>query len=136
MKIDTISSRLDIKWLSDAGSAVKVSSDVTRAFREPIDLPPVGKVRADNDPSKLYATIQKDGNVIATFYTSGLMVTPNNVSLPQNFVVDGSGLSLADSRIRQILDLHGGEVQYTHAQQARRNTMNAATLFAAHLAGQ
>jgi hypothetical protein len=45
---------------------------------------PPASVDADNDPSKLYATIQKDGKTIAIFYTSGAMVTPNGGLLPAN----------------------------------------------------
>ena len=50
---------------------------------------PPASVDADNDPSKLYATIEKDGKTIATFYTSGAMVTPNGGPLPANLQVDG-----------------------------------------------
>ena len=52
---------------------------------------PPASVDADNDPSKLYATIEKDGKTIATFYTSGTMVTPNGGPLPANLQVDGHG---------------------------------------------
>lgn len=74
---------------------------------------PPASVDADNDPSKLYATIQKDGKTIATLYTSEAMVTPDGGPLPANLQVDGHGVALAEARIRQMLDLLGGTVSYT-----------------------
>jgi hypothetical protein len=84
---------------------------VADALRAP-PAPPAS-VDADNDPSKLYATIQKDGKTIATLYASGAMVTPDGGPLPANLQVDGHGVALAEARIRQMLDLLGGTVSYT-----------------------
>jgi hypothetical protein len=109
---------------------------VADALRAP-PAPPAS-VDADNDPSKLYATIQKDGKTIATFYTSGAMVTPNGGPLPANLQVDGHGVALADARIRQMLDLVGGTVSYRQNAQSLNATANAnaSVLFMAQLAGQ
>ena len=97
---------------------------------------PPASVDADNDPSKLYATIQKDGKTIATFYTSGTMVTPNGGPLPANLQVDGHGVALADARIRQMLDLAGGTVSYRQNAPSLNSSANASVLFMAQLAGQ
>ena len=67
---------------------------VADALRAP-PAPPAS-VDADNDPSKLYATIEMDGKTTGTFYTSGAMVTPNGDPLPANLQVDGHGVALAD----------------------------------------
>jgi hypothetical protein len=109
---------------------------VADALRAP-PAPPAS-VDADNDPSKLYATIQKDGKTIATFYTSGAMVAPNGGSLPANLQVDGHGVALADARIRQMLDLIGGTVSYRQNAPSLNATANAnaSVLFMAQLAGQ
>jgi hypothetical protein len=99
---------------------------------------PPTSVDADNDPSKLYATIQKDGKTIATLYTSGAMVTPDGGPLPASLQVDGHGVALAEARIRQMLDLAGGTVSYWQnapALNAIANA-NASVLFMAQLAGQ
>jgi hypothetical protein len=99
---------------------------------------PPASVDADNDPSKLYATIEKDGKTIATFYTSGAMVTPNGGPQPANLQVDGHGVALANARIRQMLDLVGGTVSYRQnapSLNAPANA-NASVLFMAQLAGQ
>ena len=74
---------------------------------------PPASVDADNDPSKLYATIEKDGKTIATFYTSGTMVTPNGGPLPANLQVvamewsspmPGYGRCWVWSAERQVID--------------------------------
>jgi len=99
--------------------------------------PPVGQVNADNDPKNLYATIQKNGKTIATVYRSGLLVTPNGEQLPADLVSDGATpLSVADARIRQMLAMHGGTVNYAQSMRAVSTPASAATLFAAQLAGQ
>ena len=97
---------------------------------------PPASVDADNDPSKLYATIEKDGKTIATFYTSGTMVTPNGGPLPANLQVDGHGVVLADARIRQMLGLVGGTASYRQNAPSLNSTANASVLFATQLAGQ
>jgi hypothetical protein len=101
---------------------------------------PPASVDADNDPSKLNATIQKDGKTIATFYTSGTMVTSNGGPLPANLQADGHGVALADARIRLMLDLVGGTVSYRHnappLNSTANSTANASALFTAQLAGQ
>jgi hypothetical protein len=97
---------------------------------------PPASVDADNDPSKLYATIRKDGKTIATFYTSGTMITSNGGPLPANLQADGHGVALADARIRQMLDLVGGTVSYRRNAPPLNSTANASALFMAQLAGQ
>jgi hypothetical protein len=99
---------------------------------------PPASVDADNDPSKLNATIQKDGKTIATFYTSGTMVTSNGGPLPPDLQADGHGVALADARIRQMLDFVGGTVSYRQNAPALNATANAnaSALFMAQLAGQ
>jgi hypothetical protein len=96
---------------------------------------PIGPVDSDNDPSKLYATIQKDGKTIATFWTSGAMMTPNGAALP-DLAVNGHGISLANTRIQQLLEMYGGELQYVHDQRVQNASAGAASLFAAQLAAQ
>ena len=95
--------------------------------------PPAANAPADNDPSNRYATIQKDGKTIATFYRSGLMVAPNGVALPNDLAIDGHGLSLANQRIQQMLKMYGGDVEYVQDTRMRGNSAAAATLFAAQL---
>ncbi|WP_156634343.1 hypothetical protein [Methylobacterium sp. Leaf113] len=136
MSINAIPSGVQIKSLAELGSAVKRRDSTLDAVLKQNEPPPVGSVNADNDPSKLYATIQKNGKLIGTFYTSGLSVTPNDMSLPKDYSIQGSGISLADTRIQQLLELYGGEVNYTRPRQDPNITINAATLFAAQLAGQ
>jgi hypothetical protein len=99
---------------------------------------PPASVDADNDPSKLYAAIQKDGKTIATFYTSGAMVTPNGGPLPANVQVNGHGVALADAWIRQMLDLVGGTVSYRQNAPSSNATANAnaSAPFIAQLARQ
>jgi hypothetical protein len=97
--------------------------------------PPIGSVDADNDPSKLYATIQKDGKTIATFWTSGAMMTPNG-GTPSDLAVDGHGISLANTRIQQMLREYGGTVQYRQESRTQNSSAGAASLFTAQLAAQ
>jgi hypothetical protein len=92
--------------------------------------------KSDDDPSNLYATIQKNGKTIASLYVGGSMVTPNDVALPGNLSWDGQGTILADRRIQQMLALHGGTVVYARDVQARNAAAQAASLFTAQLAGQ
>jgi len=121
--------------LVDVTSALKLST----SHLNPVSLtvpPPVGQADADNDPSKLYATIQKDGKTVATFYTSGLMVTPNAVQVPDDLVADGTGRSLANRRIQQMLQAIGGQVSYTQEVRAQATSAAAKTHFTAQLAAQ
>jgi hypothetical protein len=97
--------------------------------------PPIGSINTDNDPSKLYATIQKDGKTIATFWTSGAMMTPNG-GTPPDLAVEGHGISLANTRIQQMLREYGGTIQYTQESRTRNSSAGAASLFAAQLAAQ
>ena len=69
---------------------------------------------ADNDPSNTYATIQKHGQVVATFDKSGGMMTPNGISIPSNLADGDRGTSLADARIKQMLAALGGDVVYNY----------------------
>lgn len=92
--------------------------------------------KSDDDPSNLYATVQKNGKTIASLYIGGSMVTPNDVALPDNLSLDGQGTTLADQRIRQMLALHGGTVVYAQDVQARNAAAQAASLFTAQLSGQ
>ena len=98
--------------------------------------PDTSATPADNDPSNLYATIQKDGKTVATFYKSGLMVTPNGEALPNDLAVDGHGVSLANQRIQQMLKMYGGDVEYAQDARTRNTSAMAATLFSAQVAGQ
>lgn len=98
--------------------------------------PPASNTPADNDLSNLYATIQKDGKTIATFYKGGLMVTPDNLALPNDLAMAGHGLSLANQRIQQMLDMYGGKVEYAQDARTRSTSAMAATLFSAQVAGQ
>ena len=40
------------------------------------------------------------------------MMTPNSVNVPANLVNDGSGKTLADARLKQMLEALGGEIIY------------------------
>ena len=119
----------------DVTTAPRVST--TQLNLISLHLPPPGaQADADNDPSKLYATIQKDGKTVATFYTSGLMVTPNAVQVPDDLVADGTGRSLANRRIQQMLQAIGGQVSYTQEVRAQATSAAAKTHFTAQLAAQ
>jgi len=98
--------------------------------------PPPDQVDADNSPSKRYAVLVKDGKVIATFYKSGLMVTPNSVRVPDDLSLNGDGTSLADIRIKQMQDMHGGTVEYTQAFNTVSRSKNSETLMTAQILGQ
>jgi hypothetical protein len=71
----------------------------------PIADPPFRTMSLDTDPSNRYATIKKDGKTIATVYRSGFVETPHGEALPNDLAADGEGLSLANQRIQQILNV-------------------------------
>ena len=121
--------------LVDVTSALKLST----SHLNPVSLtvpPPVGQADADNDPSKLYATIQKDGRTVATFYSNGLMVNPSDVKVPDDLAADGTGRSLADQRIQQMLRATGGQVSYARDVRAQAASVSANTYFLAQLAAR
>ena len=119
----------------DVTTAPRVST--TQLNLISLHLPPPGaQAAADNDPSKLYATIQKDGKTLATFYTSGLMVNPSDVKVPDDLAADGTGRSLADQRIQQMLQATGGQVSYAQDVRAQAASAGANTYFLAQLAAQ
>lgn len=96
-------------------------------FRVPPDQGQPPKI-ADNDPSNIYATLQKDGKTIATLYRSGALQTPNDLALPSNLSRDGVGIPLANKRLQQLQAIYGGTV--TYAQNA--STASGATSTAAN----
>jgi hypothetical protein len=118
----------------DLTTTLKVST--TQLNLISLHLPPPEAQAADNDPSKLYATIQKDGKTVATFYTSGLMVNPSDVKVADDLAADGTGRSLADQRIQQMLQATGGQVSYAQDMRARAASKSANTYFLAQLAAQ
>lgn len=136
MSADHVIGNTQVRPLSGLGSAVKLSEREADALREKIDQQISSGIEADNDPRQLYATIKKDGQTIATFYASGLMLTSPGIPLPQGLANDGRGTSLADIRIRQMLAELGGSVEYLRDAERRAKSESAATLFAAQIAGR
>ena len=119
----------------DVTTAPRVST--TQLNLISLHLPPPGaQANADNDPSKQYATIQKDGRTVATFYSNGLMVNPSDVKVPDDLAADGTGRSLADQRIQQMLRATGGQVSYAQDVRAQAASAGANTYFLAQLAAQ
>ena len=97
------------------------------------ELPPDDLI-ADNHPSNIYATLERNGQTIATLYKSGGIMTPDAVGLPSDLSNEGGGLPLAEKRLQQMLELHGGTVSYSRQNAAAPSSANATTLFAAQLA--
>ncbi|WP_156650102.1 hypothetical protein [Methylobacterium sp. Leaf89] len=126
--------------LAEMAPAITKMPESRRKEREaelnPPPPPAPGNVVADNDPSNQYATLEKNGRVLATVYKSGLISTPNEVQLPSDLANDGHGTSLADARLKQMLDMYGGEIKYTQDTMMQAASKTASTLFSAHLAGQ
>jgi len=122
------------KPLQIPNSAIRKLSDdeVEMLQRRQPKAPPPLDVIADNHPSNIYATLERNGQTIATVYKSGGMMTPNAIGSPSNLASDGSGLPLAEQRLQQMLQLHGGTISY--AQPRAQASASAATLFAAQLA--
>lgn len=94
-------------------------------FRVPPDQGQPPKI-ADNDPSNIYATLQKDGKTIATLYRSGLLQTPNDVALPSNLSRDGLGIPLANKRLQQLQAIYGGTVTYAQNASTASGASSAA----------
>jgi hypothetical protein len=89
---------------------------------------------ADNAPQNLYATITKDGKVIAEVYKSGVYGHPSSVDLPVLTSI-GSRSELAEARTAEIAKLTGGEVTYANGPRngSGNGQLNANTLFQAQL---
>ena len=97
------------------------------------ELPPDDLI-ADNHPSNIYATLERNGQTIATLYKSGGIMTPNAIGMPSDLSNEGGGLPLAEKRLQQMLELHGGTVSYSRQNAAAPSSANATSLFAAQLA--
>lgn len=118
------------KPLQIPNSAIRKLSDdeVEMLQRRQPKAPPLLDIIADNHPSNIHATLERNGQTIATVYKSGGMMTPNAIGSPSNLASDGHGLPLADQRLQQMFQLHGGTISCAQA------SASAATLFAAQLA--
>lgn len=114
-------------------SAVRKLSDEEVADRQPLKPLPPADLIADNHPSNIYATLERNGQTIATIYKSGGMMTSNAVSLPSNLSNEGTGLPLAEQRLQQMLELHGGTVNYVRPAATPLPPERASSLFAAQL---
>jgi hypothetical protein len=69
------------------------------------------KRQPDNDPEKIYAQVVVNGKVVATIYDSGCVESEG--SLP-NLTSDGSGLSIAKARVKEITQFVHGQVKYSN----------------------
>ncbi|GJD32850.1 hypothetical protein PMNALOAF_4130 [Methylobacterium adhaesivum] len=125
--------------LSDAPNVRKMSDEEIAVWRELSKAPsppPPGQVDADNDPSKRYAVLKKNGQVIATLYTSGLLETPNGTQVPDDLKADGHGITLANTRLKQMQELHGGTVEYLQDTRTASQSKTSDSLVTAQLLNQ
>jgi hypothetical protein len=125
----------NFKPLQIPASAIRKAEDmgemaiVRQLYKEP---PAEHEIIADNHPSKTYATIEKNGRVMATIYESGVMMTPNDVGTPPNLFNDGP--NLAERRLQQMQEMIGGTINYAKPKgTAPQSGVSAATLFLAQL---
>lgn len=116
-------------------SAIRKAEDMEAlAIVKPLAKAPPAEheIIADNHPSKTYATIEKNGRVVATIYESGGMMTPNDVGTPPDLANDGA--DLAERRLQQMQEMIGGTISYAKPKAASpQSGVSAATLFLAQM---
>jgi hypothetical protein len=131
----------DFKALSIPPSAIRKAEDVG-FIRQLYKMPPAEhEIIADNHPSKTYATIEKNGLIVATIYEGGVMMTPNAIGVPPDLANDGP--NLAERRLQQMHEALGGTITYAKQQKMPsqsqssvaqpQSNVSAATLFLAQL---
>ncbi len=113
-------------------SAIHKVDDVGLLRRLSQEPPAEHDIVADNHPSKTYATIEKNGRIVATIYESGVMMTPNDVGRPGNLANDGP--NLAERRLQQMQEMLGGTISYAKPKATPPQPgVSATTLFLAQL---
>jgi hypothetical protein len=116
--------------LSDMKIVDPNSVGLSHLFKDNLAPPePDNEVISDNHPSRIYATITKGGETIATLYLSGLIMTPNSTALPDNLCSSGHGIALAENRIKQIVSTYGGEVRYASTSNNINSSNQSRFLF-------
>ena len=109
----------------------KISPDANLLNRpEPDNAPDPSN--AANALGNLYATIAKDGQVIAKVYKSGIVESPNGIARTLT-TGDGDPLDIAKARTAEIAESSGGTVEYARGARTGASAAAAQTLFLTQL---
>ena len=98
-----------------AGAIRKLSDEEIAQFKAIMEMaknpPKIDPMQADNHPSKLYAEIVKDGQVIAKVYKSGCAETSNAIGARLRSFFETT--DDRDQRAEAIAKAAGGTIRYT-----------------------
>ena len=85
----------------------------------------------DIAPGNLYATIAKDGQVVAKVYKSGIVESANGIV--RTLTIGGDPLDIAKARTAEIAESSGGTVEYARGVRRGASAAAAQTLFLTQL---
>ena|SRR5215510_5299974 len=119
-----------LSLLSITAQPTKISPDANLLNRAQPDNAP-DPSNTDNALGNLYATIAKDGQVIAKVYKSGIVESPNGIA--RTLTSGGDPLDIAKARTAEIAEGSGGTIEYARGSQTGTSAAAAKTLFLTQL---